>query len=85
MVNSRKVLPGWIKAEPKAICNALGTGGTQKGTMGALAGRRILTREPEMKLGSSPTPPYRMVFLTPSTLRSRETSMLQVWERFVPT
>lgn len=23
--NSRKGLPGWIRAEPKAICNALGT------------------------------------------------------------
>lgn len=32
--NFRKGPPGWIRAEPKAICNALGTAGTQKGTMG---------------------------------------------------
>lgn len=41
VVNFRKGLPGWIRAEPKAICNALGTAGTQKGTMGALAGGEV--------------------------------------------
>lgn len=28
--NFRKGLPGWIRAEPKAICNALGTAGNSE-------------------------------------------------------
>ena len=41
----------------------------------AWGGWVTLTRAPVMKLGRSPVPPCRMVFLIPSTFRSRVASM----------